>query len=423
MMKKMTFNFYDTSSLLLLNEDLFQQNNESIVVISSITLQELEKIKVSQNKDTRVKYAARTLLHLLDKHINDYICLIYTESIGKNFEYFELNNDGKIIASLLNAINKELLTQNSKDTIIFYTNDLAMKQLASAFLPIEVKSVTIKPDNYTGYQDIDLSDEELALLYEGHLRLSDIQINEYINVWDCRGDRVDTLCWTGSEFRPLKYKTFDSDWFGNIKPYKDDIFQAMAADSLLNNQITMLRGPSGAGKSHLALGYLFYLLEHNRIDKIIVFCNTVATRNAAKLGYYPGDKNEKLLDAQIGNMLSSKLGGQEAILRLIEENKLILLPMSDIRGYDTSGMNAGIYITEAQNLDITLAKLALQRIGEDCIIILDGDTESQVDLIEYDGNNNGMRRISKIFRGHDFYGEVTLQKIHRSKIAELANQL
>ena len=423
MMKKMTFNFYDTSSLLLLNEDSFQQNNESMIVISSITLQELEKIKVSQNKDAEVKRAARSLLHLLDKHINEYICLIYTENITKNFEFLELNNDGKIIASLLNAINKQLLTENSKDTIIFYTNDLAMKQLASAFLPIEVKSVIIEPDHYVGYKDVNLSDDELALLYEGRLRLSKIYINEYINVWDCRGNRVDTLCWTGSEFRPLKYKTFESDWFGNIKPYKDDIFQAMAADSLLNNQITMLRGPSGAGKSHLALGYLFYLLEHNRIDKIIVFCNTVATRNAAKLGYYPGDKNEKLLDAQIGNMLSSKLGGQEAVLRLIEENKLILLPMSDIRGYDTSGMNAGIYITEAQNLDITLAKLALQRVGEDCIMILDGDTESQVDLIEYDGNNNGMRRISKIFRGHDFYGEVTLQKIHRSKIAELANQL
>lgn len=423
MMKKMIFNVYDTSSLLLLNEDLFQQSSESITVISSITLQELEKIKVSQNKDARIKHTARTLLHLLDEHIHEYICLIYTDNISKDFGYLELNNDGKIIASLLFALNNQILTENSSDKIIFYTNDLAMKQLASVFLPIEVKSIIIEPDNYTGYKDIDLSDEELASLYEGHLNLPNIQINEYINIWDCRGDRVDTLCWTGSEFRPLKYKTFDSDWFGNIKPYKDDIFQAMAADSLLNNQITMLRGPSGAGKSHLALGYLFYLLEHNRIDKIIIFCNTVATRNAAKLGYYPGDKNEKLLDAQIGNMLSSKLGGQEAILRLIEENKLILLPMSDIRGYDTSGMNAGIYITEAQNLDITLAKLALQRVGEDCIMILDGDTESQVDLIEYDGNNNGMRRISKIFRGHDFYGEVALQKIHRSKIAELANQL
>ena len=80
--------------------------------------------------------------------------------------------------------------------------------------------------------------------------------------------------------------------------------------------------------------------------------------------------------------------------RLISSEQLILLPMSDIRGYDTSGMNAGIYITEAQNLDVDLLKLALQRVGEDSIIILDGDTKSQVDLIDYEGNRNGMRRAS-----------------------------
>jgi len=45
--------------------------------------------------------------------------------------------------------------------------------------------------------------------------------------------------------------------------------------------------------------------------------------------------------------------------RLVDEEKLVLLPMSDIRGYDTSGMRAGIYISEAQNLDIPLMKLAL----------------------------------------------------------------
>lgn len=33
------------------------------------------------------------------------------------------------------------------------------------------------------------------------------------------------------------------------------------------------------------------------------------------------------------------------VVRLIEEEQLVLLPMSDIRGYDTSGMKAGIYIT------------------------------------------------------------------------------
>ena len=65
-------------------------------------------------------------------------------------------------------------------------------------------------------------------------------------------------------------------------------------------------------------------------------------------------------------------------------------------------------------------KLTLQRIGEDSICIIDGDEKTQVDSIEFAGNNNGMRRASKIFRGNDIYGEVTLKNIHRSRIAELA---
>lgn len=109
--------------------------------------------------------------------------------------------------------------------------------------------------------------------------------------------------------------------------------------------------------------------------------------------------------------------------RLINEGKLLLLPMADIRGFDTTGMDAGIYITEAQNLDIPLIKLALQRIGEDNICIIDGDEKTQVDDILFEGNNNGMRRVSKIFRGQDFYGEIELNKIYRSRIAEIAERL
>jgi predicted ribonuclease YlaK len=94
--------------------------------------------------------------------------------------------------------------------------------------------------------------------------------------------------------------------------------------------------------------------------------------------------------------------------------------MSDIRGYDTTGLAAGIYITEAQNLDIELMRLALQRIGEDSICILDGDYSHQVDMSMYAGCNNGMRRVSEVFKGQDFYGEVELSIIHRSKIARIA---
>ena len=108
---------------------------------------------------------------------------------------------------------------------------------------------------------------------------------------------------------------------------------------------------------------------------------------------------------------------------MIQQEQLILLPLSDIRGYDTSGMNAGIYISEAQNMSVSLMKLALQRIGEDSICIIDGDAKTQVDSIEFAGNNNGMRRASKIFRGHSVYGEVELQNIHRSTIAAIAENM
>ena len=39
-------------------------------------------------------------------------------------------------------------------------------------------------------------------------------------------------------------------------------------------------------------------------------------------------------------------------------------------------------------------KLALQRIGDDSICIIDGDSDCQVDDEKFAGNNNGMKRLS-----------------------------
>lgn len=37
--------------------------------------------------------------------------------------------------------------------------------------------------------------------------------------------------------------------------------------------------------------------------------------------------------------------------------------------------------------------------------------------------DNGMRALSKTFRGHDFYGEIRLQNVYRSQIARLADEM
>ncbi len=223
--------------------------------------------------------------------------------------------------------------------------------------------------------------------------------NEYLLIYDENNNCVDRLCWTGEKYRHLNYNNFNSKLFGYVRPMKDDVYQQLAADTLANNQISMIKGPAGSGKTFLSLGFLIHKLEKGEIDRLIIFCNTVATRNSAKLGYYPGTRDEKLLDSQIGNLLVSKFGSRIVVEDMIANEELILLPLSDIRGYDTSGMKAGIYISEAQNLDIDLMKLTLQRIGEDSICIIDGDCKTQVDDIHFAGNNNGMKRASKVFRG------------------------
>lgn len=48
-MMKMMYNFYDTCSLLLRADNLF--STEENIVISSVTLNELEGIKTSYSKD------------------------------------------------------------------------------------------------------------------------------------------------------------------------------------------------------------------------------------------------------------------------------------------------------------------------------------------------------------------------------------
>lgn len=405
-------NFYDTSSLLLLANQPPQN-----FVISSITLMELERIKTSNNKNEEIMAAARQITYYLSHNPEVYEVHIFKPNMLKTISVLDITNDTKILATAIDYAKKQ--------PIIFYTNDLALENFAKMFLPKDA-IMRIEPinDEYRGYKEIVASEEELTAIYSSlNKNVYNLKIGEYLIIRNNENQIVDKLCWTGTAMRNISYGNFRSKWFGEVKPLQGDAYQALAADSFINNKITMLKGPAGSGKTYLALGFLLHKLEKRKIDKIIIFCNTLAAKGAAKLGFYPGTRDEKLLDSQIGNLLSAKLGDRIEVERMIQEGQLVLLPISDIRGFDTSGMNAGIYISEAQNLDINLMKLALQRIGEDNICIIDGDPLAQVDDESFAGRNNGMRRASQVFRGTPVYGEVELRKIHRSQIAQIAENM
>ena len=405
--------FYDTCALL--NRQSAVLNN--YFYISNVTLKELENIKTSSSKDELSKYNARKVIKLLDENEDKYSIIDYDQKWDIELAKYTVladNNDSKIILCALNAKVPDL---------IFCTDDLCCKRLAKS-LGLTVEYLKDKIDDYNGYRELTLDIEPMANFYEyrsDQSKIYKLLENEYVIVKDTQGKIVDKLKTQDGQLVEVGFPTLNSKMFGTIKP--KDAYQALAIDSLQYNKVTMLSGPAGSGKSFLAWAYMMQALERNVIDKIIIVCNPIATRGAAKLGFYPGDKNTKLMDCQIGNFLSSKFGDKMVVESMIDNGKIILMPLADIRGYDTSGMNACIYMTESQNTDIDLMKLVLQRCGEDCKVIIEGDYYTQVDASSYNGINNGMRRASEVFRGHKCYGQVNLKTIWRSEIAEIAEQM
>ena len=401
---------YDTNALIDLYDKIF---NEEFYV-SRISLRELENIKNSKNKDEETKYRARKLSKMFQEQSYMYhtVCTEFDNDP-------HLGNDDKIIKAVK-------FLQDEGIDVVFMTNDACCYNLAKAE-GLKVRSTGAESDDesYLGFRELNLTEEELSEFYsckDAYMCKIHPEIlqNEYFFI-KAKDEIVDIYRRVGNEAKRVLYPVFNSEFFGDVKP--KDVYQRIAMDSMMNNQITIVRGPAGSGKSWLCMSYLFSLLEKGKIDKIIIFCNTVAVKNAAKLGFYPGDKNEKLLDSQVGNFLSSKLGSRIMVEKMIQEEKLVLVPVADARGYDTTGMNAGVYIQEAQNLDRELMKLLLQRLGEDTICLIDGDDTAQVDLDAYAGMNNGIKRAVEVFKGQDFFGTVQLQKVRRSRIAEVADGL
>ena len=305
------------------------------------------------------------------------------------------------------------------------SNDTAVRIKAEHLGLVAQKFEREIDNDYKGYKEIYMDDEELAKWYSDSEKenIWELKTNEYLMIKDdITGKIIDVWAFGVNGFRVLQYpKKIESVLLGKF--ISKDVYQNCVLDSMFNNKITMVKGKAGSGKSLLTISYTMHQLEKGKFEKLIVFCNTLPSIGAARMGFLPGSLFEKLADSSIGNMLSSKLGDRQQLEFLCKVGKIDLMPLCDLRGFDSTGMRAIIWISEAQNLDISLAKLAIQRVGEDCQLIIDGDYNTQVDSKSFEGNKNGMKRASQIFSGENIYGEIELNNIYRSRIAEIADKM
>ncbi len=412
--------FYDTSELL--RELPILEDNDTLV-ICNIVWQELKQIKDDKRKPERTQRAAKKAIKWLTD--NPFIMIKYKGELESEYEY--INNDDRIIY----CVGWYYLNEPFDDDFIFITHDKAMYLDAiEKDIPVSLTVDVDEPINedYKGFKEYFLNNEELANFYEKGSKFEELQsnllINEYLIIKYIDNDNECEQLYKNTEegLQEVPYYEINNMYYtGTIRP--KDIYQRAAMDSLYTNQFTILRGPAGSGKSLLGLNYLLQMLEHNEIDEIIVFCNPVATHDSARLGFLPGTRLDKLMDSQIGNFLTAKFTKRIMLEQLIEREDLVLLPVSDCRGVDYGTTRAGVYVTEGQNLTVDLMQLIIQRCGPDCKVVIEGDDKSQVDLQAYEGKNNGLRAAVETFKGEDLFGTIILEKVHRGRLVEIAERM
>ena len=402
--------FYDTNAILKLQDKIFKED----FIISSVTLQELEHIKVSRNKDDQVKYEARKALHLLDDNSDKYEVVVYDNAIENYIleKNMEITPDTKIVGSCAFV--------NIMKDVIFVTDDIACKMIARKIFNLTVKGVNNEPvDIYKGYREISLDEQEMAHFYQNlSENVLGLLTNEYLLLKDCDGNIVDKLKWDGEAYQTIRSKPYKSNMFGTLKPL-DDI-QSFAMDSINTNDITVLYGKAGSGKTTLPLNYIMQEIEKGRYKKCYIVYSYEPLKGAKTLGFEKGDHITKLIySASIGNILASKFGDIQQVEYMIDRDMLDIIPTANIRGWECPS-DSILLCTESQNLDVYTLKTIIQRCKSGCKQIYEGDIIEQKDT---NIQNVGINRLIDVFKGYKSFGCVKLKNNYRSELSELADKM
>ena len=272
--------------------------------------------------------------------------------------------------------------------------------------------------DYTGYKSIILDDKGLAQLYqEGTVDGLELYENEYLAVVNKDDEVIDKFKMKNGKIEKIPYYIFDSYQSGNVKPKTFE--QHFAMDLLQNRQITvkLLRGVYGSGKDHLMSAYASMALEKGWYDKVAYIRPSVSLKDVPETGFLKGTLQDKL--GWTMGPLYDKWGGEEGVQMMLDKGQLELAPLQFIRG--RSFENCLIYVSEGQNITTEIAKLLLGRVGENSVLIINGDTH-QTDHKIYERDNGILKMIERL-TGNELFGYIYLSQTLRSATANLANLL
>jgi len=346
----------------------------------------------------------------------------------------EDNSDHRIL-----SVAFDLNKRDKESSVILVSKDVNLRMKAKAlgiladdYTTDRVKSIE---ELYSGKQTVENFNDDLIIkLFNEPYRVSAREI------LDSCPDRL-------GEIYPNKFFIFkntnrsilariDENLENFVKVDKNTIYgiksrnaeQTFATEALINPNIPLvtMTGKAGTGKTLLALASALSVRKQYRQ---IYIARPVVPLSNKDIGFLPGDVQSKLEPYMqplwdnlrvIQDQFSENDKSFQAITNLLKEEKLVIEPLSYIRG--RSLQRIFFIVDEAQNLTPHEVKTIITRVGEGAKIVFTGDIY-QIDHPYLDSQSNGLSFLIEHFKGQKLYAHVNLEKGERSELAELASNL
>lgn len=381
--------FYDTN-ILLSNLEFVKENGKFI--ISPVTIEELESIKTSANKDAEVKYQARQAVKYLTD--NEDLWTATRTNYSKNF-YCELKdyhlpetNDGKIILDFIYELSVKQFMQEEK--VIFVTNDLLCNLFAkqaideAVYLEDEYKGNNVlmlktstEEKIYSGYKEVSLTNDEYNELWNeyelGNNPYSLIE-NEYLIIHDENKKTIE-YCYKQGRLVPLKLPK-------GIKALNPK--QRCVLDLLENEDvpIKVICGVYGTGKTYLSVNVTINKMTKSTKSNIAtMFLVRQPFGEGDDIGYLKGTKEEKIRDF-FNPIYDNVEGGQFTLDPLIQKGMVDCDVPYFMKGRSLN--STMVLVDEAEDLTLKQIKLLGSRLGKDSQIVFMGDWKQASGKYQYD---------------------------------------
>ncbi len=428
------------TNVILHDSSCIHQFNEHDIVIPITVLEELDNFKKGNDSlNFHAREFARTLDSLSgDKLFNGGVPIgpglgkisikldrAFDESIAANFSTQKADHH---ILNIAYQMAKE--ADGREVSLVTKDVNLRMKAKAVGLMAQDYKNDHVKNLAllYTGTRvEENVAPELINQMYAPPYEFSsaDLQVgkkllpNEYIIL---RGERKSALSVYDDELNLIKH--VDKVPAFGITPRNAE--QTYALDALLNDRVRLvsLTGKAGTGKTLLALAGA---LKRKKSYRQILMARPIVALSNKDIGFLPGDIQSKLdpymkplfdnlgvIEHAEGNTKHSQIS------KLLEDRKLVIEPLSYIRG--RSLVNTFFIIDEAQNLTPHEIKTIITRAGEGTKIVFTGDI-FQIDHPYLDSHSNGLSYLIEKMKGQRLYAHINLTKGERSELADLAGSL